>query len=266
MSFEENLRRKIWIDQLAQRVERSLGPPGTGKKIDKTAMRSLLDTAGYEATSKRDMELYRQMSRAQQERILVLDNELPIYQTSFEDVLLRRNPTLKEMVNVFNMIKILNDKDVVVSKGPDSLHTIRAECLADLDLSYTESDIRDIADQGRKVLLHEDDQGVEEIMGLFAELLSLAAPPIPVALPDIRILGRLHGDSNNEFTYGPLILYDRGRHRLQFFDCRMEVREMKTPEVYLDMAAGKKKALLDGGKVFDALADLVSAEAPRLTS
>lgn len=266
MSFKENLRQKIWIDQLARRVEQTLGSAAGGKKIDKTAMRSLLDTAGYQATSERGMDLYRQHPETEQDHILVLDNELAIYHTSLNDVLLRKNPNLKEMVNIFNMVKILNDKDVVVSKGSDSLSTIRAQCLADLDLSYTESDIREIADEGRKALLNENDGQVKEIMALFAEILSLTAPPIPVALPDLLILGRLQGDASDEFTYGPLILYDHGRHRLQYFDCRLDAREMKKPEAYLDMAGGKKRAMLEGGKVFDALAEQVLAEAPELTT
>ncbi len=266
MSFKENLRRKIWIDQLARRVEQSLGPAASGKKIDKTAMRSLLEAAGYQATTGRGMELYRQQPQAEKDRILVLDNELPMYDTSLDDVLLRKNPTLREMVNIFNMIKILNDKDVVVGKGPDALGLIRQQCLAELDLSYTESDIREIAEEGRNALLQENGRQVKEIAGLFAELLSLTGPPVPVALPDIHVLGRLQGESKHELAYGPVILYDSGRHRLQYFDCRLDVGEMKKPEIYLDMAGGKKRAWLEGGKVFDALADQVLTEAPQVTT
>jgi hypothetical protein len=78
-------------------------------------------------------------------RILVLDNDLTIYHTTVEDVVLRKSPTVKEMVSIRNAIKILNDKDVVISKKEASLKTIRDICIDQLDLHYTAADIDGIA-------------------------------------------------------------------------------------------------------------------------
>ena len=47
MSFKENLLKKIQIDALAKRVISSLGPPDSGMRIDKEAMRSLLEMSIY---------------------------------------------------------------------------------------------------------------------------------------------------------------------------------------------------------------------------
>jgi hypothetical protein len=64
----------------------------------------------------RDLVLFLETDGPGQTRILVLDNDLSIYNTSVDDVVLRKSPTVKEMVNIRNAIKILNDKDVVTSK------------------------------------------------------------------------------------------------------------------------------------------------------
>jgi len=264
MSFKENLKRKILVDQLAERVNQSLGAPGSGKKIDKAAMRSLLDMAGYQVQRARGLELYRQLPLAEKDRLLVLDNELAMYFTSLADVLLRKNPTVKEMVNVFNMFKILDDKDVAVSKGADSLATVREQCLAELDLSYTETDIREIAEEGHAALANKNSRQVNDVLMLFEVLLSLRPPPIPVSVPKIFMIGKIQRDVDNGITFGPLILYDQEQHRLKYFECRLGVAEMKKPQVYLDMAGGRESASFDGEEVFDALAAQVIAEGPQL--
>ncbi|OQY05994.1 MAG: hypothetical protein B6I22_06690 [Desulfobacteraceae bacterium 4572_123] len=117
MSFKENLLKKINIDRTAQKVLNSIGPVGGDLKIDKQRMRSLLEIAAYEFRHVRDLHLYIQTHGPGTGRILVLDNDLAIYNTSIEDVAMRKSPTVKEMISIKNAIRILNDKDVVVSKN-----------------------------------------------------------------------------------------------------------------------------------------------------
>ena len=81
-------------------------------------------------------------------RILVLDNDLAIYNTTVYDVAMRKTPTVKEMMNPFNVVKILKDTDVVISKKEESVKTIQKECIDRLDLSYDESDLDEIAKDG----------------------------------------------------------------------------------------------------------------------
>ncbi|MDZ7832536.1 MAG: hypothetical protein U5L07_12355 [Desulfobacterales bacterium] len=265
MSFKENLKQKIAVDRLAERVHRTLGASGSGKKIDKEAMRTLLKTAGYQSTPARDMEIYRADPQAEKGDILVLDNELPLYHTTLKDVLLRKNPMIKEMVNIFNMKKILSDADVKVAKGGDTLDRIHAECLQDIDLTYTEADIQEIAADGRTACKNEASAQVEETLDLFAEILSFTPPPVPIRLPGMKILGRVHKDNGRVTMYGPVITYYPQENSLKFFDAYLAPAEMKKTQVYLDMVGGKETATVEGGEVFDALKNRVLKEAPQFS-
>jgi len=107
MSFKENLLKKIRIDKLADQIISTIGPIDSEKKVDKQAMRTLIEMAPYEMRKERDLELYiKKNGPEEKKRILVLDNDLSIYHTNMEDVALRKSPTVKEMVSIKNIIKI----------------------------------------------------------------------------------------------------------------------------------------------------------------
>ena len=148
MSFKENLLKKIKIDKMGRQVIASIGPVGSGRKIDKKIMRKLLELADYTYKRKRDLDLYIENIDAEKTRILVLDNDLAIYNTFVYDVAMRKSPTVKEMMNPFNVVKILKDTDVVISKKKDSVKTIQQECIAKLNLSFDASDLAEIAKDG----------------------------------------------------------------------------------------------------------------------
>lgn len=264
MSFKENLKQKIAIDRLADRVYRTVAVSGSGKKIDKEAMRALLQTAGYQATSARNMEIYQADPQSEKGDILVLDNELPLYRTTLNDVLLRKNPMIKEMVNIFNMKKILSDADVKLATGRQTLDRIHSECLAGLDLTYTEADIEEIAEDGRKAYENEAADQVMEVLELFAEILSFVPPPVPIRLPDMKILGRVNKDNDRVTMYGPVLTYYRQENSLKFFDAYLAPAEMKKTQVYLDMVGGKETAAFEGGEVFGELKNRVMKESPQL--
>ena len=266
MSFKENLRRKLSIDRLAEGVSRTFGAAGSGKKIDKAAMRKLLSMAGYQSLTERDMEIYRIHPEAEKGDILVLDNELPLYHTTLKDVLLRRNPFLKEMINIFNMFKILNDSDVKLAKGLETLEKIHSECLKELDLTYNETDIEEIAAEGRNALKKGAVDQVDEALDLFAEILSFTPPPVPIRLPGMKILGRAHRDNDRVTMYGPVLTYYLQENALKFFDYLLAPTEMKKAQVYLDMVGGKESATLEGSAVFDALKARVMKELPQFPS
>ncbi|MBU2621632.1 MAG: hypothetical protein KKD92_04875, partial [Proteobacteria bacterium] len=114
MSFKENLLKKIRIDKMAEKMLNSIGPPDSGRKVDKETMRKMLEMSAYQTRKERDLELYIHDNADGIKRILVLDNELPLYNTTVDDVVLRKSPTLKEMLSIRNALKILNDADVIV--------------------------------------------------------------------------------------------------------------------------------------------------------
>ena len=134
----------------------------------------------YTYKRKRDLDLFIEDVDAEKTRILVLDNDLAIYNTTlFMTWQCVRVPTVKEMMNPFNVVKILKDTDVVISKKEESVKTIQKECIDRLDLSYDESDLDEIAKDGTASLEREYADGVIESMDLFAEILGYSAPPKP---------------------------------------------------------------------------------------
>ena len=58
MSFKENLLTKLKINRLAAKVLASIGPVESGSKVDKEAMRSLLEMSPYQHQKVRDLDLY----------------------------------------------------------------------------------------------------------------------------------------------------------------------------------------------------------------
>jgi hypothetical protein len=81
-------------------------------------MRKLLALSPFVSAERRDLELYFRELEPEIGEIISLDNELSLYgNTTVGDVALRRSPVVKEMVNIKNIIKILNDKDIRICKG-----------------------------------------------------------------------------------------------------------------------------------------------------
>ncbi len=259
MAFKDNLLKKIEIDQLTDRVLDSLGSPGTTRKLDKEAMRSLLDNSPYVPRKERDLELWADPARSGEERILVLDNELPLYRTTAEDVALRKSPTVKEMINIGNVVKILSDKDVKLSKGEDTVRTIRSEAIGGLDLSFEASDIAQIRDEGKAALAAGQRNGVHEALTLFSELLSWPPGPRAFKLPDFRVLCAQHPGDEGETICGPIVLYHPEQNRLRLIDDRIGTMDGRKMEFVRQVAVGKEKPDLEGEEVFGFLHKAVMA-------
>ena len=163
MSFKENLKKKLLINTLSRTVCRSIGSPGTSLKIDKEAMRRLMTLSSFRPEKRRDLELFFRELDPGTGQVLVLDNELPLYQdTTIEDVALRRSPEVKEMISIRNIIKILNDSDILMHKGRESVTYVQDHALELLDLRYDRKDMEDMADDGIRALAGADSEGIKE--------------------------------------------------------------------------------------------------------
>lgn len=253
MPFKENLLKKIDIDRLADKVIHSMGPPESGRRIDKDAMRSLLEISPYTYRRERDLDLYVRKWEAGRDQILVLDNELPIYRTTVADVAMRKSPFIKEMANIFKIIKILKDADVKVSRKEESVQTIRAECVAQLDLTFSEADIEALAQEGRGALERDYADGVIEILELFAELLGYKAPPKALQLSRHKILARLTPAAADEILSGPLVVYNLFQGTLRLIKEQISNYNKAQIEYFMQIAAGEEKAALEGADVFEYL-------------
>jgi len=251
MALKDNLRKKIEINDLAHRIRSSWGPPDSGRRIDKDLVRKLLGEGDYKKIIARDMELYRLPAQGDQPRLLILDNDLPIYKTSVDDVALRKSPLVKEMLNIRNVIKILNDADVIISKKEDSLETLREELIAGLDLHFTREDIDDLVFDGRSAMENRYTEGVRETLHLFAELLGYVPAPRGLAVPHHTILGRAAGGGRRQF--GPLVLYDAMHSKLRYLRRAIHLDDPEEMAAYEAVVSGAADADKKGRDVFDTL-------------
>ena len=257
MSFKDNLLKKIQISQLTRKVLASFGPPESGSKIDKDAMRSLLEMSPYQYHRERDLDLYIEKLDGEQSKILVLDNELPIYRTTVEDVAIRKSPYTKEMLSIGNIIKILKDSDVKISRKKESVQIVQKECIDRLDLTYNASDIEMIAKEGADSLENGYTDGILESLSLFAELLGYQPPPKAFRIRHHEIIGTVTEKQGGQILYGPAVVLSLIDNSLRIIDDRISSLDKGKMEFFQQVAQGKAKASVEGQEVFRWLRDEV---------
>ncbi|MBW2408624.1 MAG: hypothetical protein JRF72_02425 [Deltaproteobacteria bacterium] len=257
MSFKETLLKKIQIDTLAEKVISSWGAPGSGKRIDKDAMRDLLEMSQYACQKKRDLDLYVTPGEGEKQKILVLDNELPIYMTTVEDVVIRKSPYVKEMLSIRNVIKILKDSDVKISIKNESVKTVQKECIDQLDLSYDAADIDEIAKDGVSSLENKYSEGVTESLTLLAELLGYQPPPKGFKIRHCEVFGAMAEGRAGEIKYGPSVIFSRIDNSLMLIEEQISSYDKEKINNFREVAAGNQKAEMEGPDVFRHLKDTI---------
>jgi len=259
MSFKENILRKIKIEKLTRKILDSVGPPDSGKRVDRDTVIELLEMGSYEALKKRDLVLYILEGDADNGRIFVLDNDLTIYNTSAEDIAVRKSPTVKEMVTIRNIRKILNDTDVVESKKEETVKSIRKEYLDKLDLSFEPADIEAIAREGVAALETGSPDGVRECLEIFADILGYRSAPNPFRLDGYDIMGKINRGDSGERVISPVIIYEPSRVFLKLMDTQIGRFDKERIEAMHRAARGIENDCLEGAAVFDYLKDAVGA-------
>lgn len=258
VSFKENLVKKILIDGLSKTVSGSIGSPGLPRKIDKEAMKQLLALSPFVLEKRRDLELYFREFNPGVGQILVLDNELPLYgETSLDDVMLRRSPELKEMISIRNVIKILNDSDILMSKGRESVTYIRDRALELLDLRYDRKDIEALANDGIEALVSADHAAVEDILALFVEILGYETLPAEITVNDFVMFGAHHGRSGQDERYGPVIMYNNKTNALRFIRHQIPLDDPVAKDRILSVALGQTEPDAEEMRAFHALTEEV---------
>ncbi len=253
MSFRDNLLKKIEIDRLVKNIAGMIGTVDSGKRIDKAVLNQLMSHFPWTRRQARDLTLYLESDSAEKTRILVLDNDLTIYHTTADDVVLRKSPTVKEMVSIKNAIRILNDKDVVISKKEISLETIRTICIGELDLAYTPTDIDEIAQEGKASLENRYAEGVQETLMLFADLLQLDPAPRAFALKHHVLYGKEGSLSSGVVTFGPLVMYSLAHNSLTCLEDVLNSRDKGRFDRLKAVSAGQADGAASGPEVFDLL-------------
>ena len=259
MSFKDQLRKKIEINTLAGRIKATMGPPDSGPRVDKDLMRQLLAEGGYEKIVERDMELYRLPPSGDKPRLLVLDNDLPIYGTGVEDVVLRKSPVVREMLNIRNVMKILNDADVVISKKDVSLNTLCEELIAGLDLRFTAEDIDDLVYDGRSALANRYGEGVQETLRFMADLLGYVPAPKALQVAHHAVWGAW-GKIPGGNVFGPIVLYDAMHNTLKQIQQPIDWSNPEDMARYEAVVSAATSADQNGEDVFTALGKRILAD------
>ncbi|RLC07090.1 MAG: hypothetical protein DRH90_01345 [Deltaproteobacteria bacterium] len=257
MSFKENLLKKIRIKFLGQNILTSMGSVDSGKRTDINAVRELLGMSPYTHHKERDLDLYIQKTDGEKHRIIVLGNDLPMYLTTVADVTMRRSPTVKEMISIRNAFKILNDKDVIVKKGPETLEALQKECIDLLDLSYKKADLIAMAEDGTASLENAYQDGVIESLSLFGELLGFQHAPKELLAGHFYVMGLSTKKSKQGTFFGPMVLYGKMHNELKFIDESMSVLDKGKIEWIRQVAKGMAPAPVEGPDVFQALLQAV---------
>ncbi len=250
MGFRENLLKKIKIHMLSAKVTASLAPPVDAAKFDKQSMRRLLEMGGYPHVKKRDLDLYILENGGEKKRILVLDNGLAIYRTTVEDVALRKSPTVKEMISIRNAIKILNDKDVRLSKREDSVLSVRDDLEGKLDLTYETADIAALEKDGIASLKNDYLEGVMESLVLFSELLGYKAAPRVFQASHHHIVGAHSRKPSGGMLFGPCVIYNRMHNTLKLVEMPLDSRDKNQVDRFHQIVKGKKESDREGVPVF----------------
>ena len=94
MSFKENLKAKIKLDRLLQRLVSTMREPPGKRWLDKGLTQELLDMTDFEHKKVRNLHLYIRPLEGEIMEVVVLDNELPIYHTTVADVSPAQKPLL----------------------------------------------------------------------------------------------------------------------------------------------------------------------------
>ncbi|CAB5083024.1 hypothetical protein D3OALGA1CA_356 [Olavius algarvensis associated proteobacterium Delta 3] len=266
MGFKENLLKKMEIEKLAKHVAATVVPQADAAKFDKDGARRLFEMGGfpYVDLKDRDLELYILEDDGEKKKIIVLDNGLAIYDTTIDDVALRKGPTVKEMISLRNVRKILSDDDVKVSKRVDSVNTVAKMLTDGLDLTYTEADIDKIAYDGAASLEGDDMDGVMESLMLFSEILSFQKAPKLFQSPGCEIRGNLEKGAGVEMQFGPAFIYDKSGNSLKFVASRIDNRETDELDRYTQILNGEVPADAEGVDVFRQLKQLVMERRPVL--
>jgi hypothetical protein len=253
MSFQENLLRKIELEGLASQVIGAMGTEQARHPINKEAMRNLLELSPYQYQRERDLDIYVKPGEGELKMILVLDNELPIFRSTIKDVVTRRSPRTLEMWKFRTIRNILVDSDIKTSTRSKSVETVLRDAVAQLDLSYTDKDIEDLAREGMAWLAGSDAGNVEKSLVMFAAVLGYRKPPKYFGLDNTVCYGVSASGPENEVAFGPFVLYRPADNTLAWINESLS-RYDKQQMVFLRaVAAGKASVPVTGDAVFQKL-------------
>jgi len=225
MELFENIQKKIVIDFLVKKIEFSLRSENGYSKVDKDSLSVLLEICGYEYVSKRGLDLF--VKKDSKKQIIVSDAMIGRYETDVTDVVLRKSPTLKEMISFKNARKILGDSDVLKSVKKETLDYLRASYITKIDFSGI---AKDQILKEAKILFEADDfEGFFKLILVLFELASLQYIPLLSKKYTNFIFGKKISKENDSFFYS-IGLLDKNKKKFLF--TKKEIKEKKLMEIF----------------------------------
>jgi len=261
MSFKENLKAKIRLDRLLQKLVSTIREPPGRWWLDKALTQELLDLTDLKHKKVSNLHLYIRPLEGEIMEVLVFDNELPIYHTTVDDVVLRKSPYWQQMFSIRNVKKIMNHHDVLVSKGKESLNRIHANALALLDLTYSRDDLALLLEDARSGLERKSIEQIQESLDLFVDLLDFEPLSFGVLEQDLQIFAgpKLNGGAVPTFEH--LILFDEENLSLGLKKGAFSTENDLDLAWVMQYAQGEKIADLKGIDVFKFLVELALEKA-----
>jgi len=261
MSFKENLKAKIRLDRLLQKLVSTIREPPGRWWLDKALTQELLDLTDLKHKKVSNLHLYIRPLEGEIMEVLVFDNELPIYHTTVDDVVLRKSPYWQQMFSIRNVKKIMNHRDVLVSKGKESLNRIHANALALLDLTYSRDDLALLLEDARSGLERKSIEQIQESLDLFVDLLDFEPLSFGVLEQDLQIFAgpKLNGGAVPTFEH--LILFDEENLSLGLKKGAFSTENDLDLAWVMQYAQGEKIADLKGIDVFKFLVELALEKA-----
>ena len=261
ISFKENLKVKIKLDRLLQKLVATIREPPGKRWLNKVLTQELLEMTDLEYKKVRDLHLYIRSLEGAIMEVLVLDNELPIYHTTVDDVALRKSPYWQQMFSIRNIRKIMNDQDVIISKGKHSLKRLHANALALLDLSYTRDDLALLLEDARRELEQKSIAEIQESLDLFFTLLDFQAVSLGMLEQELQLFARPKANGGAVPAFEHLVLFNEENLSLGLKKGAFSPQNDFDLAWVLQCARGEEHPDLQGIDVFVFLAELAEKKA-----
>ena len=256
MPFKENLKAKIKLDRVLQKILATIREPPGKRSLDKVLTQELLEMTDLEYKKVRDLHLYIRSLEGAIIEVLVLDNELPIYHTTVDDVALRKSPYWQQIFSIRNIRKIMNDQDVIISKGKESLKRLHANALALLDLSYTRDDLALLLEDARRGLEQKSIAEIQESLDLFFTLLDFQAVSLGMLEQELQLFARPKANGGAVPAFEHLVLFNEENLSLGLKKGAFSPQNDSDLAWVLKCARGEEHPDLQGIDVFAFLAEL----------
>ena len=170
------------------------------------------------------------------------------------------------MWNFRTIRSILVDSDIKVSSTGKSVETVLKDAVDQLDLTYTDTDIKNLARKGMAWLAGKNASGVKKSLALFGALLGYQELSDYLGLDQTVCYGVSASGPDNDPIFGPLVLYRPDDNTLAWINESLSQSDSKKMEFFRSVAAGESTVPVTGDAVFETLQANVLEQPGRVLS